>query len=223
MDPGGSGAVKCNEFARWWRDRSSDLDTQRELAFTITVHQPTDQEGKFQLIVVAPNRDAKEMWVKGLTILCERKQRLDAEREEAALIEAKKRFTRSQVRDMVRAYLQREQRDPNVSDAWIDGLFDQFVVGQSKTIDVAAWDSLVGYLKHNTMLNRAQVREMVRLQLQADGRTAKAFSETDDGDVTDEWIDRLFDEFDRDGSGMIDEREWEELLLLLEKHSVWLM
>lgn len=225
MDPGGSGAVTCKDFASWWRDNCNDVDKQRELAFTLTLSQSTGQQETFQLTVAAPNRGAKDSWVNGLAILCERKQKLDAEREEAALIEAKKRFTRCQVRDMVRAHLQREQRDLNVSDAWIDGLFSQYVVGQSKTIDVAAWDSLVGYLTHRTLLSRAQVREMVRLELQVDGRAAIT-SQTEGsghGDVTDEWIDDLFDQFDGDGSGVIDEREWEELLLLLEKHSVWPM
>jgi hypothetical protein len=225
MDPGGSGAVTRSDFARWWKDNCSDLDKQRELAFTVTLHQSTGQQGNLQLVVVAPNHGAKEAWVKGLAILCARKQKLYAEREEAALIEAKKRFTRAQVRDMVRTHLQREQRDPNVSDAWIDGLFGHFVVGQSKTIDAAAWDSLIGFLTRTTLLNRAQVREMVRLQLQVDGRAAKTLQTegNEHGDVTDEWIDNLFDQFDGDGSGMIDGREWEELLLLLEKHSVWLM
>ena len=227
MDPDGRGAINCTDFARWWTDNSSDLDKHRELAFTVTVHQPvsTDERGKFQLILVAPNRDAKEMWVKGLTVLCKRKQKLDSEREEAALVEAKKRFTRSQVRNMVRAHLQREQRDPNVSDAWIDGLFVQFAVGQAKTIDAAAWHSLVGQLEHTKMLNRAQVRHMVSLQLQVDGRILQAESTTEDGDatLTDGCIDSLFGQVDADSSGVIDEREWEQLLLLVEKQSVWLM
>lgn len=225
MDPDGRGAINCTDFARWWTDNSSDLDKHLELAFTVTVHQPvsTNEGSKFQLILVAPNRDAKEMWVKALTILCKHKQKLDSEREETALVEAKKRFTRSEVRNMVRAHLQREQRDPNVSDAWIDGLFDQFAVGQAKTVDAAAWHSFVGQLEHTKILSRAQVRHMLRRQLQVDGRILKAESTIEDGDATDRCIDSLFSQVDSDGSGLINERQWEQLLLLVEKQSVWLM
>ena len=112
-----------------------------------------------------------------------------------------------------------------MSDAWIDGLFFQFAVGQAKTIDAAAWHSLVGQLEHTKMLNRAQVRHMVSLQLQVDGRILQAESTTEDGDatLTDGCIDSLFGQVDADSSGVIDEREWEQLLLLVEKQSVWLM
>lgn len=229
MDPHGRGTVACDDFVRWWTDSSSDLDKQRELAFTVTVHQPSDDCGKFQLILVAPNRDAKANWVEGLGILCKRKRKLDAEREEAALVDAKKRFTRPQVREMARKHLQQESRDPNVSDAWIDGLFDQFAASQSKTIDIAAWHSIVEQLNHRKMLNRAQVRKMVRLQLHVDGKAPKESQYTTtpeaSGSATriDDWIDSVFDQFDADGSGMIEEREWKQLLLMLEKQSVWLI
>lgn len=227
MDPNGSGGVNCTKFARWWEDNSSELEKQQELAFTVTLRLPGDQQGKFQQILLAPNRSTKEMWVKGLMILCKRKQKVDAEKEEIALIKANKRFTRPQVRDMVRQHLQREQRDPNVSDAWIDGLFEQFAVDNLRTIDGAAWRSLIAQLNDTKLLNRDQVRKMVRLQLQIDGRAALTHAtsqiRTEDGNATDEWIDTLFDQFDADESGMIDEREWDLLLKLLEKQSMWLM
>ena len=51
-------------------------------------------------------------------------------------------------------------------------------------------------------LSRVQCREMVRIQLELDGR---------DPNVSDDWIDSLFDEFDADRSGLIDDDEWDNL------------
>ena len=55
-------------------------------------------------------------------------------------------------------------------------------------------------------LNRQQCRLMVRIQLELEQR---------DPHVSDEWIDDLFDEFDADRSGFIDDEEWENIALQL--------
>ena len=56
-------------------------------------------------------------------------------------------------------------------------------------------------------LSRQQVRQMVRIQLRIWKRPAQ---------VSDAWIDALFDRFDRDGSGLIDDAEWDRLTERLE-------
>ena len=57
-------------------------------------------------------------------------------------------------------------------------------------------------------LGKAQVRLMVRIQLQMEG--------FDLGIVADDWIDALFNRFDDDNSGTMDDSEWESLLLVLK-------
>ena len=54
---------------------------------------------------------------------------------------------------------------------------------------------------------------MVRIQLQLDGK-AEASSQQ---------LDKLFDQFDSDGSGMMEESEWDKLCLELDKRCTWLM
>ena len=44
---------------------------------------------------------------------------------------------------MVRLQLEIEKMDTNVSDAWIDSLFDRFDEDKSETIDDAEWENLV--------------------------------------------------------------------------------
>ena len=56
-------------------------------------------------------------------------------------------------------------------------------------------------------LGRAQVRAMVRIQM----RMAKI----PESAVSDAWIDALFDRFDADGSGLMDDGEWDTLLVSL--------
>eukprot|EP01043_Picozoa_sp_COSAG02_P066853 COSAG02_NODE_10540_length_1918_cov_2.516218_3_plen_128_part_00 len=57
--------------------------------------------------------------------------------------------------------------------------------------------------KQPKQLGRMQVRRMVRLQLQVDER---------DANVTDAWIDELFNEFEVDKSSYMDDTEWEKLI-----------
>ena len=56
-------------------------------------------------------------------------------------------------------------------------------------------------------LDRLQVREMVRLQLELDG-----WDTSGEHYVSDGWIDDLFNRFDADGSGTIDDVEWDLLV-----------
>jgi hypothetical protein len=58
-------------------------------------------------------------------------------------------------------------------------------------------------------LGRAQVHEMVRIQLEIDGKV-------DPQSVSDDWIDQLFSEFDTDKSGLMDDREWDSLAKALD-------
>lgn len=79
---------------------------------------------------------------------------------------------------------------------------DQLVIGNR--------DALEKQIKVKTgkTLNKPQVRAMVRLQLESDGRASG---------VPDTWIDkRLFEEFDADGNGWIDDKEWENLVAMLQ-------
>ena len=55
-------------------------------------------------------------------------------------------------------------------------------------------------------LSRRQCREMVRIQLEIEER---------DPNVSDQWIDDIFDEFDADGSGFVDDEEWDRIVLNL--------
>ena len=48
---------------------------------------------------------------------------------------------------------------------------------------------------------------MARIQLEIDGM---------DQNVSDEWVDDLFDEFDADQSGTIDMVEWEKVLIMID-------
>lgn len=57
-------------------------------------------------------------------------------------------------------------------------------------------------------LGKSQVRLMVRIQLQIE--------EVDVSKVTDSWIDSLFDRFDSDNSGTMDDEEWEKLSEILK-------
>jgi len=57
-------------------------------------------------------------------------------------------------------------------------------------------------------LGKAQVRLMVRIQLQIE--------DVDLSRVTDRWIDALFERFDSDKSGTMDDEEWESLTEMLK-------
>jgi hypothetical protein len=61
-------------------------------------------------------------------------------------------------------------------------------------------------------MTRAKVREMARIQLELLGRNPKAAS--------DEWVDSLFERFDVDGSGTIDDSEWDNLVAALPTHTL---
>ena len=127
--------------------------------------------------------------------------------------EAGKQLTKIQVRGMVRIQLQmlgRIVEDADVSDAWIDGMFEDFDDDGSGLIDDSEWEQLVAVLTDMKLLGKAQVRQMYRIQLEMDGRgegASAAAAATSDAE-----IDALFDEFDADGSGLIDDDEWDQLL-----------
>ena len=57
-------------------------------------------------------------------------------------------------------------------------------------------------------MKRWQIREMVPIQLELDGK---------DPNVTIEYIDALFDEFDVDNSNTIDDAEWENMVEVLRR------
>ena len=59
-------------------------------------------------------------------------------------------------------------------------------------------------------LDRLQVREMVRLQLELDG-----WDISGEQYVSDAWIDDLFNRFDADDSGTIDDAEWDLLVVAM--------
>ena len=63
-------------------------------------------------------------------------------------------------------------------------------------------------------LNVLQVRAMVRVQLQLDGHSAESIE-----GASDEWIDGIFYKFDSDGSGLIDNGEWAEMVEMLQTRS----
>ena len=56
-------------------------------------------------------------------------------------------------------------------------------------------------------MSRAQVREMVRIQMELDSQKPPS--------VTDEWIYQLFEEFDQNKSETIDDAEWYSLVAAL--------
>lgn len=131
-----------------------------------------------------------------------------------------------QVREMVRLQLELDGWDPGaVADEWIDDLFNRFDADNSGTIDDAEWDMLVvamrkgvdelhksiGVAEHRVeprkRLDRRQVQEMVRLQLELDGWDVSGEHYVSDG-----WIDNLFNRFDADSSGTIDDDEWDLLV-----------
>ena len=58
-----------------------------------------------------------------------------------------KQLTRAQCRAMVRIQLELEDLNTNVTDAWIDSLFDEFDEDGSNTIDDSEWDKLVAVLR----------------------------------------------------------------------------
>jgi Ca2+-binding EF-hand superfamily protein len=125
--------------------------------------------------------------------------------------EAGKQLTKIQVRGMVRIQLQmlgRIVEDADVSDAWIDGMFEDFDDDGSGLIDDSEWEQLVAVLTDMKLLGKAQVRQMYRIQLEMDGRGEDASAAA----TSDAEIDALFDEFDADGSGLIDDDEWDQLL-----------
>ena len=62
--------------------------------------------------------------------------------------------------------------------------------------------------KKGKQLQRWQIREMVTIQLELDGK---------DPNVTVEWIDAMFDQFDEDGSNTIDDAEWDNLVEVLRR------
>jgi Ca2+-binding EF-hand superfamily protein len=216
IDTDGSGGVGFDEFVHWWAEKCGDLEKHKELAFTVSLQQPSDLGGgPYQLLIVAPDDHTKEAWVSGLSAILARAERLAAKEKEAALRKAEKRLTRSQVRLKVRLQLQAEGRDPNVSNAWIDQIFDEYDADQSGVIEDTEWEKLKAHLDDDGRkpLNRAQVHKMVRVQLQLDGK-AEASSQQ---------LDKLFDQFDSDGSGMMEESEWDKLCLELDKRCTWLM
>ena len=65
----------------------------------------------------------------------------------AAEPESEKQLTRAQCRAMVRIQLEIEDLNANVTDAWIDSLFDEFDEDGSDTIDDSEWDKLVAVLR----------------------------------------------------------------------------
>jgi dienelactone hydrolase len=62
--------------------------------------------------------------------------------------------------------------------------------------------------KKGKQLQRWQIRKMVPIQLELDGK---------DPNVTVEWIDAMFDQFDEDGSNTIDDAEWDNLVEVLRR------
>jgi Ca2+-binding EF-hand superfamily protein len=142
---------------------------------------------------------------------------------------------RLQVREMARIQLELDGWDSGavsaVSDAFIDELFDRFDADKSGIIDDAEWELLVpalriameelerkqadklassaaGHMETTAkQLDRAQVHEMARIQLELDGWDSAAVSA-----VSDAFIDELFDRFDADKSGIVDDAEWELLV-----------
>ena len=63
--------------------------------------------------------------------------------------------------------------------------------------------------KSEKMLGKSQAREMVRIKLEIE--------QIDGSKVTDQWIDDLFDRYDSDKSGQIDDSEWESLAATLQE------
>ena len=57
MDVDGNGYVELPEFEAWWSRHGGDLETHRDRAFTLVF------EGGLELLLVAPNAEAKEAWV----------------------------------------------------------------------------------------------------------------------------------------------------------------
>jgi hypothetical protein len=118
---------------------------------------------------------------------------------------------------MVRLELKLMHRESDVSDAWIDNLFDDFDADGSGYMDNSEWDELVALLKRRAGatqfdLSREQVRKMIRVQLKLDDAGSL--------DVSDAWIDNLFDEFDADQSGSMDNAEWDDLVVVLKERTV---
>ena len=72
-----------------------------------------------------------------------------------------KQLTRQQVRVMVRINLELQRRDPNVSDVWIDTLFDKFDADGSQTIDDAEWDNLLAAIPTH------QPKDQIQAELEA--------------------------------------------------------
>ena len=62
--------------------------------------------------------------------------------------------------------------------------------------------------KKGKQLQRWQIRKMVPIQLELDGK---------DPNVTVEWIHAMFDQFDEDGSNTIDDAEWDNLVEVLRR------
>ena len=62
--------------------------------------------------------------------------------------------------------------------------------------------------KKGKQLTRKQIRLMVPIQVELDGQ---------DPNVTVEYIDALFDEFDVDNSNTIDDAEWENMVEVLRR------
>ena len=60
---------------------------------------------------------------------------------------------------------------------------------------------------YDNQQDREGFRAMARIQLEIDGM---------DQNVSDEWVDDLFDEFDADQSGTIDMVEWEKVLIMID-------
>ena len=234
MDTDGGGTIELDEFEAWWSANGGDLEKYRHLAFTVTA-------GGVQLLLVAPDTDTKHRWVFGLKTALRSARRLPPEPEPEPEPEPKtqhksasqKQLTLTQCRAMVRIQLEIEQLDADVSDAWIDALFNEFDEDGGGTIDDAEWDKLVATLKvraqerqqklaagtpvpepdvavrptSQKQLTLTQCRAMVRIQLEI---------EQLDADVSEAWIDALFNEFDEDGGGTIDDAEWDKLVATLK-------
>jgi Ca2+-binding EF-hand superfamily protein len=115
-------------------------------------------------------------------------------------------LSREKVRGMVRAELR----------SAAPALFDQFDADLSGFLDDSEWSSVLAVLSAHAssrrQMTRAKVREMVRIQLELLGRNPKAAS--------DEWVDSLFERFDVDGSGTIDDSEWDNLVAALPTHTL---
>ena len=84
-------------------------------------------------------------------------------------------------------------------DHRVDGSSSQSIIVREKSAESLYSVSS----KPGKQLGKTQVWHMVRIQLQIDGIDASR--------IPDEWIDSLFERYDADNSGLIDDDEWESM------------